>query len=203
MCNVLVLCPHTDDEIACAGTIARHIKDGDSVRVLAFSTGNRDTGASAGEFVKSMMRLGIENYHLYAFVTRLFFQKRQQILQKLCNESKPDIVYCPCDWDIHQDHQVITQEAIRAFKTCTIYGYEVWQNGVIGQNVNHYVEIEERHLHLKAGLMRCYQTQNKRAYMNIEIVESLSRLRGLQVAVQFAEAFQTIRSIRKCRENNL
>lgn len=195
--KVLVLCPHTDDEINCAGTIDRHIKNGDSVRVLAFSVGNSETGANRSEFELSMSKLGITDYHLFDFDTRYFYGRRQEILQILCDENVPDIVYCPTLWDCHQDHEVITSEAIRAFRGSSIYGYEVLHNAVTEQTVNHYVVLDKGHIYLKASLAKCYPSQAFRPYMSFDYFEAVARLRGYQIAVQYAEAFQTIRSIKK------
>lgn len=197
MANILVLCPHTDDEINCAGTIDRHISNGDSVRVLAFSRGNPDTGAKFGEFALSMKKLGVSDFELFDFETRYFDTRRQEILQLLCDENTPNVVYCPAVWDCHQDHQVIVNEAIRAFRKSSIYGYEVLHNGVIGQIVNHYVVLDMKHIYLKASMAKCYHSQSFRSYMNFDYFEAIARLRGHQITVQYAEAFQTIRSIKK------
>ena len=47
--NILALSPHTDDaELGAGGTLARFAEEGHTVTVVAFSTGNRQTGAQNG-----------------------------------------------------------------------------------------------------------------------------------------------------------
>jgi len=53
----------------------------------------------------------------------LFPENRQKILEdliKIKKEIKPDLIFVPSFNDIHQDHQVLTQEGLRAFKKETI-----------------------------------------------------------------------------------
>ena len=45
---------------------------------------------------------------------------------------KIDLVVLPNSTDVHQDHQVINREGIRAFKHSSILGYElVWNNLIL------------------------------------------------------------------------
>ena len=63
---------------------------------------------------------------------RTFPVHRQDILELLIalwEEWSPDIVFQPSLHDVHQDHQVIAAEGLRAFKRTTILGYEIpWNN---------------------------------------------------------------------------
>ena len=48
---------------------------------------------------------------------------------RLRAEWQPDVVFQPPHHDVHQDHQTIAQEGLRAFKRTTILGYEIpWNN---------------------------------------------------------------------------
>ena len=59
-------------------------------------------------------------------------EHRQDILELLValwEEWRPDAVFQPSLHDIHQDHQVVAAEGLRAFKRTTILGYEIpWNN---------------------------------------------------------------------------
>jgi N-acetylglucosamine malate deacetylase 1 len=78
--------------------------------------------------------LGIseERLLLYDYDVRTFKTFRQEILEDIIafrNKARPDIVFLPSPTDIHQDHQVISEEGIRAFKTSNVLGYEMpWNN---------------------------------------------------------------------------
>jgi len=83
---------------------------------------------------KATSVLGIkpENVILLDYKVRYFGRERQRILEDLVRigrEYSTDLVLTPSMGDVHQDHSTITREAIRAFKTKTILGYELpWNN---------------------------------------------------------------------------
>jgi len=64
--------------------------------------------------------LGITEDHLtvHDFDVRTFPDRRQDILEllvELWEEWRPDVVFQPSHHDVHQDHQTIAQEGLRAF----------------------------------------------------------------------------------------
>src|SRR5918998_746491 len=139
--RVLVLAPHTDDgEFGCGGTMARLVDAGAEVRYVAFSIATKSlpTGfppdTLAREVREATAELGIPDSQLtvHDFEVRSFPEHRQEILELLIglwDEWKPDAVLQPSLRDIHQDHQVIAAEGLRAFKRTTILGYEIpWNN---------------------------------------------------------------------------
>ena len=69
---------------------------------------------------------------VHDFEVRTFPERRQDILElliELWEEWRPDAVFQPSLHDVHQDHQVIAAEGLRAFKRTTILGYEIpWNN---------------------------------------------------------------------------
>ena len=77
---------------------------------------------------------------------RTFPERRQDILElliELWEEWRPDAVFQPSLHDVHQDHQVIAAEGLRAFKRTTILGYEIpWNNFDFAYQA--YVALEQR-----------------------------------------------------------
>ena len=69
---------------------------------------------------------------MHDFDVRTFPDRRQEILELLIalwNDWQPDVVFQPSLHDVHQDHQTIAAEGLRAFKRTTILGYEIpWNN---------------------------------------------------------------------------
>ena len=62
------------------------------------------------------------------FETRKFPQQRQEVLEYLCQQRldfKPDMVFVHTRSDIHQDHNVVTEDALRAFRGTTLLGFDV------------------------------------------------------------------------------
>jgi LmbE family N-acetylglucosaminyl deacetylase len=113
---------------------------------------------------------------------------------KLRNKYQPQKVFVPSPFDIHQDHQVISEEGLRAFKTTTVLGYEMpWNN--ISFNSRAFMKLEESHIEKKIQALMEYKSQQSKDYVNREFIYSLARVRGVQIGYKFAESFEVIRSI--------
>jgi LmbE family N-acetylglucosaminyl deacetylase len=203
--KVLVLGPHTDDaEFGCGATMAKYLEQGAEVFVHVFSACEQSvpapfpTDALVKECRASMNLLGIPSSHVIIekFPVRKFGEHRQDILEKMVKTRKelaPDLVFAPSLNDTHQDHQVIAQETFRAFKSASVYGYEMPWNMITFSNTT-FSALEERHLDLKIRCLKCYETQTFRDYASPEMVRSLATVRGVQGCRKLAEAFETYRS---------
>jgi LmbE family N-acetylglucosaminyl deacetylase len=202
--NILVLAPHTDDgELGVGGTISRFIREGAKVTYVAFSTAEESVPEGYPKDVlkvevrNATLKLGIKEENLIIFnypVRKLNFY-RQEVLEQLITlrkENDFDLLFIPSANDIHQDHSTVTTEAIRAFKTITILGYElIWNN--LSFNTTCFIELEERDILNKANALKEYKSQNKRDYMSEEFIFSLASVRGVQVGKKYAEVFEVIR----------
>lgn len=204
--NILVLAPHTDDgEIGCGGTIAKYCAEGRNVYYAAFSICTRSLPKDwapdtlAVEVKEATQVLGIkpENLVLFDYDVRHFYQFRQDILEemiKLKNDIKPDLVFVPSPTDIHQDHQVISNEALRAFKNTSLLGYEMpWNN--ISFNTRAFEILDESHINTKVAALAKYRSQAQRSYLNESFIRSLAITRGVQIGAPYAETFEVIRLI--------
>lgn len=202
--RILVLSPHTDDgELGCGATINKWINEGKEIHYLAFSAAEESVPASfpkdelRKEVLDSTATLGIakENVQVLTYPVRKFTEYRQNILEHLIKVRKdiqPDLVLIPSQKDIHQDHQVISMEGIRAFKLTAILAYELpWNN--LAFNNECYSLIKEENLNIKHQSLRCYKTQKHRAYFNKEFIYALAKMRGIQINADYAECFELIR----------
>lgn len=193
--NILCLSPHTDDcEMGCGGTIAKLVEQGNKIKVVNFSY-LFNKGNLAPEAVASSKILGV-NFEFINLDVRRFNEKRQEILDSMIffkKEFQPDLVFLPSSFDIHQDHRVIYEEGVRAFKNCKMLGYEVpWNNFSFEHST--FSVLEERHLQKKIEAVGKYVSQKDRKYTNPEFIKSLAIVRGVQVGAEYAECFQTIRN---------
>lgn len=193
--KILVLSPHTDDEVLGAGgTIARFISEGHTVYCCAFT--HCALPELAIEFRNAVEHLGA-NPIMHNFKVRVFADSRQHILDLMIdmkNNIKPDLVFCPSTKDVHQDHQVITQEALRAFKHCSILGYEMpWNN--FSFETDYFVRITKEQLTKKIEAVKLYESQSHRPYCTEKYLTSHAHVRGMQVGAEYAETFQLIRWI--------
>lgn len=197
--NVLALSPHTDDaEIAAGGTLNRFVEEGHPVSLVAFSTGNGKTGALKSEFDAAMGALGIEHHGLFDFPTHHFPEHRQEILDrlgKLIESLGPRLLLIPCTADRHQDHGVITAEAIRAarYAPVSILGYATSCSHMLPVGLCCYVKLEQRHLDAKLSAIGAYQTQHGKPYTRGDYIRAMARVYGAPIGTKFAEAFEVIR----------
>ena len=100
----------------------------------------------------------------------------------------------PSGADLHQDHAVVHQESVRAFRHTTMMGYELpWNH--ITFSTQAFVVLERAHLRRKWAALTKYESQLEvsRPYFRYEFIESMARVRGLQVKADFAEAYEAIR----------
>ncbi len=204
--RLLVLAPHTDDaELGCGGTIARLLEENTEVFVTAFSIarqsvpGNGKGTTLHDEFIESMNSLNVPagNRIIFDYEVRKLSYCRQEVLDNLIRlrkEIQPDTVFLPSGNDLHQDHQVLYAEGLRAFKEVTVWGYELpWNNVTFSANA--FVLLEQRHLDTKWYAMQAYKSQLelKRPYFSRDFIEGLARVRGVQVKGNYAEAFEVTR----------
>jgi N-acetylglucosamine malate deacetylase 1 len=204
--RALVLAPHTDDgEFGCGGTMARLVEAGTDVRYVAFSTATKSLpdgfppDALAREVREATAELGIPDDKLtvHEFEVRTFPERRQEILELLIalwEEWRPDAVLQPSHHDIHQDHQVVAAEGLRAFKRTTILGYEIpWNNFNFGYQA--YFALERSHLERKVAALSKYASQQHRRYADPEYIWNIARTHGINVNRDYAEVFQVYRVV--------
>jgi LmbE family N-acetylglucosaminyl deacetylase len=204
--RILILAPHTDDgELGCGGTIAKFCAEGLDVWYAAFCLCSKTLPAHlpadtlAVECRQATAVLGISPEHLLLFnyEVRELPQYRQQILEELLQLNKkisPDMVLLPAASDVHQDHQVIHQEGMRAFKNTTFAGYELpWNN--FSFRTNFFMQLTEADLERKVSSLKTYQSQSHRNYMQEDFTRSLAKVRGVQCNSLYAEAFEMYKLI--------
>jgi N-acetylglucosamine malate deacetylase 1 len=204
--KVLVLAPHTDDgEFGCGGTLARLVENGTEVRYVAFSIATRSLpdgfppDTLAREVREATTELGIPESQLtvHDFEVRTFPEHRQEILELLIalwEDWEPDAVLQPSLRDIHQDHQVIAAEGLRAFKRTTILGYEIpWNN--FNFDYQAYFALEKEHVERKVRALSKYESQQHRRYSDPEYIWNVARTHGINVNREYAEVFEVYRVV--------
>jgi LmbE family N-acetylglucosaminyl deacetylase len=201
--RVLALGAHTDDiELGCGAFLNRLRREGAEIAVMAFSRAEESLGPGMEadvlerEFRDAMALIGVDNIYVGKVPVRRFPEYRQDILEELVSASReyqPDLVLTMNSQDTHQDHQVIHQESIRAFRGRTLLGYETPWNQQ--QNVTElFVEVSPEDVDKKAAMLRAYRSQTElgRRYMEREYVDSAATFRGYQSRMPLAEAFEVI-----------
>ena len=204
--RVLVLAPHPDDgELGCGATMYNLVRQDVLVNYAVFSPCYKsvpegmDKNVLYEEVELALGHLGIgkESIRKFEYPVREFTTYRQEILEDLIQlkrEINPDLILLPNSDDIHQDHHVIYSEGLRAFKTKIVLGYELlWNNRHFKSNC--FIKVEQRDLQAKIAALSEYRSQQFRNYFKEEFILSHARVRGTQIGVEYAEAYEWITGI--------
>ena len=204
--RILVLAPHTDDgELGCGGTIARLCREKRDVHYVAFSNCHKSLPAgSPGDTLEKECKAAVKELGMdpgkvifFDFEVREFPSKRQEILEELVSLNKyiqPELVMIPSASDIHQDHQVIHHEALRAFSKTSLLGYELpWNQTRFCTEL--FYKLAASDMEKKVKALQAYASQSHRNYMQEDFIRSLAKVRGLQCNHGYAEAFEVVKLI--------
>jgi len=205
--TILALGPHPDDiELGCGGSLARFEEGGSNIHIRVFSECSKSipAGFVTADLVRECQEaatvLGASSCEVLKLPVRELPTHRQAVLEEMVKLNRllqPDLVLVPSSGDFHQDHQVVYAEAVRAFRTCTVLGYEVaWSNR--GHQPTLFIKLTDEQVNKKVEALRCYRTQvvAGRAYFkNDEMFRAPLRVRGSQVRELYAEGFEVILSV--------
>ena len=192
--KILLLAAHPDDiEFSMGATVSKLIREKHEIYLFCFCDCEiKDEFRNAMKVFSEIRVLGFYDYKV-----RTLPIHRQQVLEIFKNTTpfKMDIVYLPCSFDIHQDHQVIHNEGVRAFKHSTIFGYSfAWNN--ISEDLRHFEIVTKEDVELKLKAIDCYKSQENRYYHNVDFIMSQIKNNGKIINQNFAERFEIIRQIK-------
>jgi len=218
--KVLVVAAHTDDEtLGCSGTIAKHIANGDSVHLLFMTDGvasrseseDADSRLTASQNAAKVLKVNT--------LTNLDFPDNKmdsiplldvvkEIEYKIA-ELQPEIIYTHHIGDLNIDHQITHKAVVTAcrpqpdFCVKEIYAFEVlssteWQTpGVLPFSPNVFIDITD-YIDIKKQVLEVYSEEMRQPphSRSIDNTLRLNALRGNSVGVDYAEAFELIRTSR-------
>lgn len=199
--KVLFLGAHPDDiELGCGALLHRIAKQTDVLCVtLSDNQKNPDLQNVKNEHFESMAVLGVpqEKIVLGPFTTRIFHDSRQEILEyflKLRRDFQPDLIFTHSKQDVHQDHNAMTDEALRAFRGITVLGFDVVRSSH-GFFPHFLVEVTEEDVNKKIEALSCYETYRDKYYFNKELTRSIMVRHGALAERPFAEGFDILRIV--------
>lgn len=205
--KILLLSPHTDDvELGCGGSVARYVEEGNNLHWMVFSTAedslpsNMPKDTLRKEYLKVLGTYGMgkDQSTIFNYKVRSLHQYRQEILEEMVeirNRFKPDLVIGPSLNDYHQDHQVVANEMVRAFKTASsIISYELPWNHV-KFDTQLFVRLDRKHIEKKWKALQNYRSQMVKGkdYFSKDFVFGMAKMRGVQCIAEYAEAFEVTR----------
>lgn len=221
---VLVVVAHTDDEtLGLGGTIARHVESGDSVYGLSMTDGIGARGGQSDEAIQQRAHAALNAARILGLkwieggkfpdnaMDTVSLLSVARVTEKAKQIVKPTLIYTHSSADLNVDHRVVSQATltafrpqptetwteIRAFETpsATDYGHRSVTNTFYP---NVYVDIS-RTWNTKLRALKEYaaEMRNSPHTRSLEGLENLGKLRGNQVGVSYAEAFELIRKIER------
>lgn len=222
--TVLVVVAHTDDEtLGMAGTIYKHSRRGDNVYSISMTNGvgarNEEDIIEIEKREESAMKaskiLGFKWLKGESFPDNKMDTESILAITKKIEEAKsfikPNIIYTHNGGDLNIDHRIVSQAVLTAFRpqpeeiweelrtfeipSSTDYGHK----SITGRfEPNLFIDITEA-WQKKLEALECYEQEirakpHSRSYNGIE---ALAKIRGAQSGLEYAEAFETIRSIER------
>ncbi len=199
--RVLLLGAHPDDiELGCGALLHHIVKKTDVLCVtLSDNQKNPDLKNVKDEHYEAMAVLGVpkEKIILGPFTTRVFPNSRQEILGyflKLRRDFNPDLIFVHSKQDVHQDHNTMTDEALRAFRGITVLGFDVVRSSY-GFFPHFLAEVAEEDVNKKIEALSQYETYRDRYYFNSELTRSIMVRHGALAECPFAEGFDILRIV--------
>jgi LmbE family N-acetylglucosaminyl deacetylase len=214
--SILFIGAHPDDiELGCGGTICHFVEKKPEREIICYHTTNGVysdiNGQSVRDFEeileasnKSLSYLGIKKRNIiFADVpaTQLKVNKESiSELQKIIINQNVQYIFTHNNPDTyHQDHRnthFISMAAARRYVN-NIFLFELYFNYAGGLMIpNSYIDIS-KYMDKKCESVRYHKTEYIKFGSEkwIEDIKSLSRYRGMQVNVNFAEAFHVMKSL--------
>ncbi len=199
--SVLFIGAHPDDIELGAGALVHQIAALCDVHCVTLSENRRngELDRLVDEHRRSMAKLGIsaDRVRLEKFETRRFGERRQDLLDyfvTLRREWKPELVFVHSRLDVHQDHNVVTAEALRAFRGTTLLGFEVLRSSH-GFFPNLLLEVSASDVGAKLAALAEYATYRDKSYFNPELVRAAMMRNGELAEREYAEGFEVLRAV--------
>lgn len=197
--ELLFVGPHPDDvEMGCGGTISKYCRCADIIYlILSPCLDDARNKAILDEARNAIVHLGLstENMIIENLSRRTFHEQRREIrdiLISVRDKYKPDMVFCPSLNDIHQDHSVAAEETLRLFRDIGVIAYENPRSSIHFEPTL-YVQLSDKNVENKVKGLMCYKSQYDRYYFKPKIIQSFALMRGSQIGVEYAEAFEVLR----------
>lgn len=215
--KVLILSPHADDEIlGCGGFISKYSKKGHVINVLILTNANIGAPEKYSEKEISKIRAESRKANHLIGTKNLFFEnlpalnlnqypmyKISDTINEYIANIKPEIILIPSYNDINEDHKIIFKAAKVATRMNKknnlkkILSYEVlseteWNENEKSFSPNYFLDLSKSEINQKIKSFLKYKSQVKKFPhpRSKEGILYLSRVRGSQVFMKYAEAFK-------------
>jgi LmbE family N-acetylglucosaminyl deacetylase len=215
---------HPDDEIlGSAGTIVRHIQNGDEVNVLILAEGITSRGNKEDNFSKELEQLqqtaikankllGVSNIEFGNLpdnrMDSVDLLDIVKIVEKFINTYQPEVIYTHHSGDLNIDHRLTHQAVMTATRPMVnqcvkeIYTFEIpssteWSFDY-SFKPNVFVDITDM-IDFKLQALNCYESEMRKFPhpRSPEAIRVIAQRWGTVVGCEAAEAFYLIRKVIK------
>jgi LmbE family N-acetylglucosaminyl deacetylase len=200
---------HLDDiELGCGGTLARAVAEGAEVQMIVMSRSaytnydgevRRTEAEAAEEGTAAARELGVESVEMLDFPTKdiPYDSTSVEALNRLLDDRQPELVITHWPHDTHQAHRNValtTLSAARHLRSIVMYE-PIFPSGrsYVAFRPQVYVDITD-YLDQKERSLRAHASQWRRfGDAWIDAVRARSHVRGYEIGVPHAEAFEVVR----------
>ena len=132
-----------------------------------------------------------------------------KIIESKISKFKPDIIFTHDPFDVNNDHKIIYRSTIMstrpnsASNVPTVFTYEVPSSSECGFSQegqfapNYFVELSKSNVDSKFNALSHYSSEISTFPFprSLQGIQTYARFRGMQAAVEYAEAFKLVRSV--------
>jgi LmbE family N-acetylglucosaminyl deacetylase len=196
--NVLALGAHCDDiEIGAGGTLLKLFDNYqiNAVKWVVFASNEvrkKEATTSAKRFLDKMGNADIVIQSYRDGFLPFLAAEIKDFFESIKREFIPDIIFTHYRDDRHQDHRLVSDLTWNTWRNHLILEYEIPKyDGDLGIP-NFYVPLENNYIEKRNRiLMEAFESQREKHWFDDATFSALPRLRGMESASLFAEAFYT------------
>lgn len=193
--RVLAIGCHADDiEIGCGGTLLSITRSRPGTHVtwvVLAAPGPRadEAHASAERFLANAATTEIVVHQFRDGFLPYLGEHVKDVFEDL-KGAEPDVIFTHTRHDLHQDHRLASELTWNTFRDHLILEYEIPKyDGDLGAP-NVFVRLDQALVEEKLRIVReSFPSQDGKHWFDDELFRSLMRLRGVESATRYAEAF--------------
>lgn len=204
--NILCLGAHCDDvEIGAGGTILKILEEYNvnAVKWVVFASNEvrkKEAENSAELFLADVKNKSIVvNSYRDGFLPYNAIEVKEafEVIKK---DFTPDIIFTHYRNDRHQDHRLVSDLTWNTWRNHQVLEYEIPKyDGDLG-SPNLFIPLDERYISMRNEIiLKSFISQKSKHWFDAETFSALPRLRGMESATMFAEAFYSRKILLKNR----
>jgi LmbE family N-acetylglucosaminyl deacetylase len=194
--NLLALGAHCDDiEIGAGGTLLKLLDEYriNSVKWVVFASNEvrrKEATLSANKFLEKISDRDVVIRSYRDGFLPFMASEVKDFFETIKKEFQPDIIFTHYRDDRHQDHRLVSDLTWNTWRNHLILEYEIPKyDGDLGIP-NFYVPLKEKVIEKRNKIIiESFQSQKEKHWFDDATFKALPRLRGMESATQYAEAF--------------